>query len=133
MRYIIRDEIIRARAADDVRHIKAEPLQEVIIRDYRKDKSHEQLGYLFGVVLKHLSEFIEDSGGEHYTTDELYGWMIDEYGEDKVVTLDGKPKVIKLTASKMNTQQMSDFIDRVIIHAAEMGCAVPPPEERRYG
>ena len=129
-RIIVRDKQLRKRAADLVGMITSDPLQEVIIRDYRKDKSAEQLGYLFGVVLKTLSEFIEDSGGEHWTTDELYGWMADEYCDDKVVTVDGKPKVVKVTASKMNTKQMHEFIERIVRHAAEMGCAIPPPEYR---
>jgi hypothetical protein len=131
---IVRDQQLRSRAVDLVRDLPLEPMQEVIIRDYRKDKTLAQLGYLFGVVFTEIQKHIEDSQGDFYTTEELYDWFIDEYGESRVVTLHGKPKVVKLTASGMNTKEMSEFTERVIMHAAEhMGLAISPPEERRYG
>lgn len=124
--FIIRSKDIRRNAAEAVAHIAAEPLMEVIIREYRKSKTQEQLGYLWGVVLPTIQKHIEDSTGDHYTTDDIYAWMIDEYGQDRVVTINGKPKVVKLTASKMNTAEMSEFIDSVIRHAAaHMGLVVP--------
>ena len=52
MRFIIRSKDIRQRCIEAVSVITSEPLQVVEIKDYRKDKSREQLGYLFGVVLK---------------------------------------------------------------------------------
>jgi len=101
----------------------------VEIKDYRKDKSREQLGYLFGVVLKAVQVHIEDSKGERYTTDDLYAWFCDEFCEDHIVIINGKPKVTKVTASKMNTAQMADFITRVIQFAAdELDVVVPWPE-----
>ena len=124
--FIIRNPDIRTNAVRAVSQITQDPLTEVIIRLYKKSKSQEQLGYLFGVVLKMIQEHIEDSTGEHYTTDELYGWFIEKYGEAKVVTIGKEHIVTRKTASKMNTKEMHDFIERVIQHAAtKMDLVIP--------
>ena len=127
--FVIRDKAIRERAMRAVSVIQHEPLTVVTIKPYKKSKIQEQLGYLFGVVLKKIQEHIRDANGDNYTTDDLYEWFIDEYGESRVVTVNGKHKVVKLTASKMNTAEMSDFITRIIQMAAEdLGCVIPWPE-----
>ena len=124
--YTLRSEQVRANLLVYIRDLPLEPVMRITVKEYKKDKSLEQLGYLFGVVLPTICQHVEDSEGQHYTTDEAYSWFIDEYGEDRVVIINGKPKVTKRTASKMNTKQMSDFIERVIQHAAmNMGLAIP--------
>ena len=124
--FIVRNLDIRTNAVRAVSEITQEPMQEVIIRDYKKSKSQEQLGYLFGVVLKMIQEHIEDSTGDHYTTEDLYNWFIDEYGHERVVIVNDKPKITRRTASRMNTKEMHDFIERVIQHAAsDMGLVIP--------
>ena len=127
--FIIRSKDIRHNAARAVSEIASQPVMSVTIKPYKKSKSQEQLGYLFGVVLKKIQEHIRDANGDNYTTDDLYEWFIDEYGESRVVTVNGKHKVVKLTASKMNTAEMSDFITRIIQMAAEdLDCVIPWPE-----
>ncbi len=102
---------------------------EVTIKPYVAHKTAEQLGYLWGVVLPTICRHIEDTTGKHYTTDDVYSWMIDEYAEDRVVIICGKPKVTKETASKMNVKPMSEFIEKVIQHAA-MHMQLVIPEAR---
>jgi hypothetical protein len=123
----------RARVAVEATQAEEKPW-EVVIRPYRKDKSQEQLGYLWAGVLPAICKHLEETGldrGAHYTPDDVYEWMVDEYAEKRVITIDGVPKVANKSASKMNTKQMSDFIDRVIQHAAEkMKCVVPLPDYR---
>jgi hypothetical protein len=132
--FIVRSKMIRGNAVVAVQNIGAEPIMQVTIKPYRKSKTDEQRGYLFGVVFKKIREKIEDSGGGHYTGEDIYAWMIDEYGEERLVQIDGKTKVTRLTVSNMNTKEMSTFIDRVIIHAATSEqldhLAIPPPEYR---
>jgi len=127
--FIIRSKEIRHNAARAVSEIASDPIMSVTIKPYKKSKSQEQLGYLFGVVLKKIQEHVEDSTGQHYTTDDLYQWFIEEYGHDRVVEIGGKMKITRRTASRMTTAEMADFITRVIQHAAEhMDCVIPWPE-----
>ena len=108
------------------------PMQ-VSITKYRKSKSREQLGYLFGPVLGTIQKHIEDSTGDYYTVDDLYDWFVEKYGERKVVTVGGEPVVTHLRASRMKTDEMAHFIDRIIDHAAmHMGLAIPPPDRGEY-
>jgi hypothetical protein len=105
---------------------------DVTIAKHVNSKSKEQLGYLWGVVLKTIADHIEDTTGQHYTTDDIYSWMIDEYGADRVVTINEKPKVTKQTASKMNTKDMSVFIEKVTQHAAMyMQLVIPDADKWR--
>jgi hypothetical protein len=111
--------LVRAHCVDYIRgSLASEITWDVTIAKHVNSKSQEQLGYLWGVVLKTIADHIEDTTGQHYTTDDIYSWMIDEYGADRIVTINGKPKVTKQTASKMNTKEMSVFIEKVIQHAA---------------
>ena len=123
--------VIRANCMDYINCLPFDIDYEVIIRRHTKNKSKEQLGYLWGVVLKTIADNIEDTTGKHYTTDDIYSWMIDEYGADRIVTINDKPKVTKQTASKMSTHDMSVFIDKVIKHAAMyMNLVIPEANDR---
>ena len=109
---------IRANCREYINELPTDVTWDVTIAKHVNSKSKEQLGYLWGVVLKTIADHIEDTTGKHYTTDDIYSWMIDEYGADRIVTINDKPKVTKQTASKMSTHDMSVFIDKVIKHAA---------------
>ena len=134
--YILRvdnRERILAALYEYLRDCPPEPVLCVTVAKYRKDTSAEQRGYLFGVVFKTIADHIEDSIGDHYTTDEIYQWMLDEYGVDRIVTINGKPKVIKLSLSHMKVDQASAFIERVIQHAAmNMDLPIPPADRGEY-
>ena len=131
--FIVRNKGIRGAAVVAVQEIQAEPVMQVIIKPYRKSKSAEQLGYLFAGVLPSISKWLEETGldrGEHQSVDDLYEWFIDEYAEKHIVTAFGMDKVSSKSASKMNTKEMSYFIERIIRHMAEKGFAVPLSEYR---
>lgn len=129
--FIIRNKRILDNAVSAVQAIQDEPVMQVIIKPYRKSKSEEQLGYLWAGVLPSICKHLADTGldqGAHYTPDDIYEWMVDEYAETRVVTIQGKSKIAKLSASKMNTKEMATFIENIIQHAADkMGFAVPLP------
>ena len=130
--FIIRSKQIRGNAVVAVQEIQAEPVMQVIIKPYRKSKSAEQLGYLWAGVLPSICKHLQDTGldkGVNYTPQDIYDWMIDEYSEKHIVSIMGKDKVSNLSASKMNTKEMSEFTDRIIQFAAsELDFAVPLPE-----
>ena len=128
--FTITSEQVRANLLEYIRGIDMDGrLQRVVINDYRKNKTQEQLGYLWGVVLPTISQHIEDSNGQHFTDEEIYGWFIDEYANSRPVTINNRCRIVKTTASQMSTAEMSNFIDRIIMHAAEhMQCVIPVAE-----
>ena len=129
--FIVRDKRIRGNAVVAVQNIQSEPVMQVIIKPYRKSKSEEQLGYLWAGVLPSISRHIEESGGQHFSTEDIYDWMIDEYAEKHIVSINGVDKVATKSASKMNTKDMSEFIEKIIQFAAvELSFAVPLSEYR---
>jgi len=131
-KFITWTDDIRDNAITTIDTLDANVVWAISIKEHVNSKSQEQLGYLWGVVLKTIAEHIEDTTGKHYTTDDIYSWMIDEYGVDRVVTINGKPKVTKQTASKMNTHDMSVFIEKVIQHAAMyMDLVIPEADKWR--
>ena len=124
--FVNRDKGIRYNAEKAVSVITGDPLMTVTIKPYRKSKTQEQLGYLWAGVLPAIVQHIEDSTGEHYTTDDVYSWMVEQFADDRVVTIGGKPKVLKVSASKMNITEISGFIDRVVTFAAmELDLVIP--------
>ena len=113
-----------------------EPI-EVIIRPHKKSKSDAQLGYLWGVVLPAIRSHLVETG-DRYTTDDIYGWMVEEYASSKLVTIPAgatyRPtKVVKTSASRMKVGEMSDFIDCIIQHAAEHLHLPIPPADPYHG
>ena len=109
---------------------RGEGIWEVTLKPYRKNKSQEQLGYLFSTVLPAIQEYVEESTGDYYSVDNIYSFMVDKYAEHSVVTICGEPKVIRVSASKMSIKQMSEFLDKIINHAAvDMGLTIPEPKQ----
>lgn len=105
---------------------------EVVLRPFKKSKSQQQLGYLFGVVFPAIRQHVLYSVGDSYTDDDIYQWMLDEYAHSRVITINGKPKIVKQSASKMKVNDMSNFIECVIQHAA-MHMALPiQPADPHY-
>ena len=127
--FVIRSKAIRHSAAQAVFDITSDPLMQVVISEYKKSKTHEQLGYLWGVILPTIREHIEGSTGDHYSNQDIYDWFISEYADQSVVTINGRPRVTTVSASRMDTQQMSDFMTKIIQMAAEdLDCVIPWPE-----
>lgn len=130
MNYTLRSELIRDNAIEHIKSLPiGEPYWRIVINEYRGTKSQEQLGYLWGGILPTICKHVEETKGEHYTPEDVYGWMVDEYAETMVVTLGCKTKVIKRSLSKMNFKQASEFIERIIQHCAvNMDLVIPEAE-----
>ncbi len=131
MRFILHPEhkAIRGNAIVFIQELAEDKTWDVVITEHRESKSTAQLGYLWSTVLPTICQHVEDATGDHYTSENVYSWMIDEFAEHTVVTVNGRPKVIRVSASKMSTKQMSAFIDRIIMFAAEeLSCVIPEPQ-----
>ena len=104
---------------------------EVTIKLYKKARSQEQNAYLWGVVYPTIQSAIQLSRGEHYSTDDLHEWFRDKFLPKKAITIKGETKVVRPSTTKLTTKEFGDYLDQVIMFAAESGIVVPDPEWSR--
>lgn len=94
-----------------------------------RNKTAEQLGYFFGVVIPAIQHHLETTGdGRRWDKADLAEWFAEEYLPNRVVEIDGKPKVVQTRISNLNVKPMSEFIDAVIRHMVNQGCVIPEAE-----
>lgn len=140
LRYVYRNEEIRQGAirAQLALPILARRPWNVILTQEQETKTQQQLGYLWGLVYPVLArELGADSEVEvNEMMKELYSPRIaytigvpvmDSSG--KVVRLRRVTKVRWLGLSEMSKAQVSEFIDRIIRFAAQMGVVIPEPDQ----
>ena len=108
---------------------------EVTIEPYRKERSLRQLGALFGVAYKALSE---QTG---FTKDELHTYFCGEYFGWQVVDFFGqkKKKPLRTTTTNergekdvINTEQQAEMYQFIQMRSAENGLFVPDPDPLHY-
>lgn len=140
MRFILRGERQREAVLEYVRQLRIvdpptpdHPLLEVIIRKYRKPKSLEQGGYLWGAIYPTIAQHICDTVGEIVSLETLHEDMKERFLVPFIRQgTDGSSREDRIYTTKgMTTEQMATFIDNVLAYAAEyLGCYVPPPIRR---
>ena len=93
--------------AGTVLNISYEPVQ--------KPKSREQLGFIFGGLIKALLIYFNSLGFEDYTPDIIKTWLYYETGVfDKKILPSGERREIIKTLSGMNSKEASDFINKAL-------------------
>lgn len=89
---------------------------EIVIRGITAGKTNAQLAYYFGVLVKELSEYAG------YTKDEADGVLCRRF----LTVNKGLPNEYVKSKADLSTEEMSAFIDSVIMLLAECGVVVPP-------
>ena len=90
-----------------------------------KEKSLQQLGYFWGVIIEDLRNYIG------YDKEQMYNAILGEFSYE----LDGLGmRVQKFTGlSELNTVQMEDLCSKIRTWASEFhGCYLPLPNERGF-
>lgn len=117
------EEQLKYRAKQHIDELEPEQGREfeVIIRLYQSNKTTEQLGYYWGVVVKY---FMNWSG---HTKNECDQILKEECAEPHKFTFDGSDYIARKSIAKMGIREMSEYIDQCIIYLASQGCIVPHP------
>lgn len=80
-----------------------------------KTKSKEQLGFIFGGIIKALLAYFKALGFNDYTPEIIKTWLYYETGVfDKKMLPDGSYKEIVKTLSGMNKKEASEFINKAL-------------------
>ena len=97
------------------------------VSEYRKNRTLEQNAYYWSGVLPTIQKHIEESRGDHYSTDEIHEYMRDKFLPRRTITIKGETAVVRPSTASLNTKEFHDYIEHVIYFAAESGIVVPPP------
>jgi len=89
---------------------------EIVIRGVSAGKTNAQLAYYFGVLVKELSDYAG------YSKDEADGVLCRRF----LTANRGQPNEYVRSKADLTTEEMSAFIDSVILLLAECGVVVPP-------
>lgn len=94
----------------------------VVTVEYKKNKrSKEQMGYLWGVVYPHISQYTG------HTPEDLHDIFKAKYIRRKK-RWRGSEMVTIGSTGELSTNEMAEFLTNVITEAADLGISVPPPD-----
>lgn len=98
----------------------------VLIMDDTRNRSLPQLKYLFGVVLKVISDKLLD----HPPVDALYRYFEEVYAPIHICNLPNGEKFEYFNLKNEKASEMNEVIERIIHHAAtEWGIEILPKDE----
>lgn len=98
--------------------------REVELRIARKPEAHslDQLAYLWGVVYPTFSEFIGQD--REQTHEDCKAHLLCKWEQGKLGLTPRIPSVSELSMS-----ELADYIERIIVLAAGLGCLIPRANE----
>lgn len=94
----------------------------LVVERRAKDRSKEQLGYLWGVVYPEMSNHTGMS------PEDIHDALKSKYLKRKVLWR-GYDMFSPRSTSQLTVGEMAEFISNVILEAGEMGIEVPPPDK----
>jgi len=147
-KFIIRSEEHRQGAIEAIRSLELDPVHELVIRPYHKDRSAEQNSLYWKwltVIGDHLGE-PKDALHETYKD----RWLVSIYERDnpdyaemiqalravwhkgmKTEAVNLRKKVVAMTSTTTATvKQMNEYMTSIERHAAELGVRLPFPEDQ---
>jgi hypothetical protein len=99
---------------------------ELVIKKYRKKRTIPQNSYYWGIVLDLISE------ASGYTTEELHE-LFKRLFLKKVIKIGGVDYEVSESTSKLNTEQFSDYIEKIKKFAVmKLDLHIPSPDEIDY-
>jgi len=98
------------------RHVKIEHITE--------SKTLSQNSYIW-LVFTHIGFETGNS------KDDIYQYYLSKFPYHKEIDINGTIEIVLITLSKFNKDQMSSFIDNIVIDARQEGFDVPDPEDLR--
>jgi len=101
---------------------------QLVLEPFKKPRTNQQLGYLFGVVYPTIFE----QGGDKlqgFDKNDLHDWFLMEFGGVETVDVLGRVKHKPLRRSgKFTAAEFSDFLEFIQRRCADLGIDIPDPE-----
>lgn len=109
-----------------ISQLKGKTRAIITIESEGRNRSEQQNRYLWGVVYPILAE---TTG---YTVEEIHEYGKSRFLEPKIINIKKKAIYITRSTTELTTSDMVEYVDKLIVLAAELGAHVPSPEESGY-
>jgi len=103
----------RQRCVEHIRELSLDPVQQVVIQDYKKNRSLEQNAAYWAVYLPAIRKKINESFGADNSLDAIHEFMKDRFLDSKTELVMGEVKVLTKTATKLTTKEWSKYIESI--------------------
>jgi hypothetical protein len=121
--FIIYTEKDRGLAVSYLNNVSLATPLRMEVKPFKKDRTAAQNRLMW----EWLTVIGNDLG---YTKDEMYEEMSDLYlPMIEMRRLNGEKREVRLTTSKLNTNEFTDFLNNIDLFAAGMGIRLPHPED----
>lgn len=126
-RFRIVTQRARATAATRVANLELEPVMEVVIKPYKKDRTLAQ-NSLMWMWFSIIRDALRDAG-ENYSKDDVHDFFVDEFLPTRAIKIRGETKVVQITTSRLKVKEFSEFLNNVDHHCgSEWGISLPHPD-----
>lgn len=94
----------------------------VVVERLKKEKSRQQRGYYWGVVLPIIAEHVG------HTPERLHDIFKQKYLLEKVLWRGGDIHIPKST-EELTSNEYAEYVSNIILEASELGIVVPEPDK----
>lgn len=124
---ICRSNHLKERAIAIIVGLPLDDTHEVIVRPYKSKRSLIQNNLMWKWI-DLIRIHIADSTGKFYSGEEIHEWLKKRFLAIKVVEIAGEAHPCTATTTKLNTKEMSDYLDTINnFCASELGLFLPVP------
>lgn len=116
---IVRNHEARARAAEVVLNLDDSPY-EVTVKPFKKRRSLDQ-NARYWWLLATISTQVSDETGKKYAPETWHEYLKAEFLGKDTILIDGSPKLVHRTTTKLNVMDFMDYMTQVEAWAVEHG------------
>lgn len=102
---------------------------EVTIKPYRKKRSLAQ-NRLYWWWLKFIADHVNDATGNTFSDEDMHDWFREQFLGSRVIEVDATPVRARKSTTKLNTVQMTEYLEQVDRYCADrLDLVLPHPVE----
>lgn len=125
---IIRDHKTWVRAKHVIDGLEPGKPMELILKPYKKGRSLSQNGLMWKWINKAAEVLGNDLGYDAEDMHEIFKAKFLPASGRKLIEIDGEPYE-RLSTKRLNTKEMSEYMNAIDRFCASFGCVLPHPED----
>ena len=121
--FIIRDQTIRERAVAFINGLDLGKPWQLVVTPFKRNRSLAQNNLYWGWV----GIMAQETGNAN---DDIHEWLKQRFIAPSFVNINGETQEIRRSTTKLNTREMSEYLDKVEMWAnSELGILLPRPDD----